>query len=203
MIPAGVFQRAQADHLDALGQVSEICQRGAVFEAAIAQRLHILAALDRAQAAAAGQRAGADLHQRVGQGDAFERRAIAQRAVRQDADIFEVDRLEDSAADRAAHLQHIVRQNKALRPADPEPVQGLVALWDGEISDLIAAGETALRQNRRLRKLDLGQAGHSVDVNVIYALRDGQLGDATVFRTGILNREGFQSVGKHQLVYAL
>ena len=106
---------------------------------------------------------------RIRQRHAFERNAVAERAVRQNADVLQVDRLEVGVAvlvvgaigvavgDRAAHLEHVVGQNHVRRPADAKALQRRIALRDGQILDPVTAGKAALLQNRRRRQLEVGR----------------------------------------------
>ena len=90
------------------------------------------------------------------------------------------------------------------RPADADAVQGLIALRDGQILDLIAATETALGQHRRLRQSNVGQVGHIAELNVVDALRHGERGDAAFVRDAFgRDDERFQPVGQDQLVHAV
>ena len=89
------------------------------------------------------------------------------------------------------------------RSADTDAVQGLIALRDGQVLDLIAAAKAPLGQHRRLRQSNVGQVGHIAELNVVDALRHGERGDAAVGRAGIRNDERLQPVGQDQLVHTL
>ena len=208
--PAAVLEGPRTDVGHVLFQLAEIRQRGAGGEAAISDLADIPAALDGAQPRTAAEYTVAKRDERIRQRHAFERNAVAERAVRQNADVLQVDRLEIGVAvlvvvgvavgDRAAHLEHVVGQNHVCRPADAKALQRRIALRDGQILDLVTAGKAALLQNRRRRQLEVGQMGKFAEIDVMDALRNGKLGDAAAaFR----DAERFQPVGQDQLVHAV
>ena len=209
MEPAAVLEGPRTDVGHVLFQLAEIRQRGAAGEAAISDLADVPAALDRAQPRTAGKHAAAEGDERIRQRHAFERNAVAERAVRQNADVLQVDRLEVGVAvlvvvgvavgDRAAHLEHVVGQNHVRRPADAKALQRRIALRDGQILDLVTAGKAALLQNRRRRQLEVGQMGKFAEIDVMDALRNGKLGDAAA---ACRDAERFQPVGQDQLVHA-
>lgn len=126
-------------------------------------------ALDRAQLRTAGKHAATEGDERIRQRHALERNAVAERAVRQNADVLQVDRLEVGVAvlvvvgvavgDRAAHLEHVVGRTTCAVLADAKALQRRIALRDGQILDPVTAGKAALLQNRRRRQLEVGQMG--------------------------------------------
>ena len=212
MEPAGIEKGQRADAGHVRRQIPEVGQRGAGGEAAVADLTDVFAALDRAQPRTAAEYTVAKRDERIRQRHALERNAVAERAARQNADVLQVDRLEVGIAvlvvvaigvavgDRPAHLEHVVGQDHVRRAADADAVQGLIALGNGQILDLIAATETALGQHRRLRQSNVGQVGHIAELNVVDALRHGERGDAAA---ACRDDERFQPVGQDQLVHAV